>query len=130
MNDTQTRDRIGLRVTQAYAGLYLSPKREDGSQVGHIATVGAFDVRLVEMTSANASEQMIIWVELFSRHEQISIDSCSCSELEEAIWAAEYLISLAEELEYEAEVRRKETQNKVKSISNESEYIEYRKRLH
>ena len=95
-----TSEQLDQRVVQAYTSLFLAPKRDDGSQVAPIATIGAFEVRLVEMSS-DASELMLVWVELYSRHRRMSIDSRSCSELEEAIWAAEYFVSLATDLQCE-----------------------------
>ena len=93
-------EQLDQRVVEAYASLFLAPKRDDGSQVASIVTIGAFEVLLVEMSSGT-SELMLVWVELYSRHHRMSIDSRGCSELEEAIWVAKYFVSLATNLQYE-----------------------------
>ena len=88
-------EQLNLRVTQAYASLFLAPKREDGSKVALIARLGAFEVLLVEMPSPNVADTSRIWIELRGRDDQITIDSCGCDDLERAIFAAEDFVSQA-----------------------------------
>ena len=85
-------EQLNRRVTQAYVSLFLAPKREDGTQVALIATLGAFEVLLVEMSSLNIADVSRIWMELRGRDDQITIDSCSCGDLEGAILAAENFV--------------------------------------
>ena len=85
---------IAARVTE-YLGLFLTSKHDDGSRAAAIARIGTFDVRLVEMPSVNASEGLGLWVELYDRDLQVGVDSCKCSDLDEAIDAAQLLIAQA-----------------------------------
>ena len=86
---------IAARVTESYGGLFLTSKHDDGSRAAAIARIGTFDVRLVEMPSVNASEGLGLWVELYDRDLQVGVDSCKCSDLDEAIDAAQLLIAQA-----------------------------------
>ena len=91
---------IALRVTESYVGLFLKSKYDDGSRIAAIARIGTFEVRLVEMPPVNASESL--WVELYNRDLQVGIDSCKCSDLDEAIDAAQLMLAQARRLNNEA----------------------------
>ena len=80
---------IARRVTESYLGLFLTSKRADGSRAAAVARIGTFEVRLVEMPSSNASEGFSLWVELYDRDLQLGVDSCKCSDLDEAIDATQ-----------------------------------------
>jgi hypothetical protein len=60
-----------------------------------IARVGDFEVRLLELPSGNSSEELILWVELYDRDLRVGVDSCKCSDLDEAIDAAQFLTAQA-----------------------------------
>ena len=87
-----------LRITQAYASLFLAPTRRDGSRTAPIAALGVYEVRLVEMTAVEPADQSVLWVELYARDVQATIDSCRCVDLEEAFGAAERFIEHATRL--------------------------------
>ena len=87
---------IALRVTESYVGLFLKSKYDDGSRIAAIARIGTFEVRLVEMPPVNACESL--WVELYNRDLQVGIDSCKCSDLDEAIDAAQLMLAQARRL--------------------------------
>jgi hypothetical protein len=61
-----------------------------------------FEVRLVEMPSFSAPEGLSLWVELYDRDLKLNVDSCKCSDLDEAIDATHRLIDLARGLNNEA----------------------------
>ena len=86
---------IARRVTQSYLGLFLTSKGADGSRAAAVARIGMFEVRLVEMPSFNAPEGLSLWVELYDRDLKLNVDSCKCSDLDEAIDATHRLIDLA-----------------------------------
>ena len=85
---------IATRVTESYASLFR-PKRDDGPRHAAVARIGTFEIRLVEMPSVNASEEMSLWVELYDRDLQLGVDSRKCSDLDEAVDAAHFLIAQA-----------------------------------
>jgi len=88
---------IAARVTETYASLFLTPKQDDGSRYSVIARIGAFEVRLLELPSVNAPEELGLWVELYDRDLRVGVDSCKCSDLDEAIDAAQFLTAQARE---------------------------------
>ena len=86
---------IAMRVTKTYASLFLTSKQDDGSRHAAIEVIGAFEVRLLELPSFNSPEELELWVELYDQHLQVSVDSCKCSDLDEAIDAAQFLTAQA-----------------------------------
>jgi hypothetical protein len=86
---------IAARVTETYASLFLTPKQADGSRYSAIARVGAFEVRLLELPSVNSPEELALWVELYDRDLRVGVDSYKCSDLDEAIDAAQFLTAQA-----------------------------------
>jgi len=86
---------IAARVMETYTSLFLTPKQDDGSRYSVIARIGDFEVRLLELPSVNSPEELILWVELYDRDLRVGIDSCKCSDLDEAIDAAQFLTAQA-----------------------------------
>jgi hypothetical protein len=93
---------IASRVTESYANLFLTSKHDDGSRYAAIARIGAFEVRLLEMSSVNSPEEAGLWVELYDRDLRVGVDSYKCSDLDEAIAAAQLLMAQATRLNNEA----------------------------
>ena len=91
---------ISTRVTESYMSLFLKPKHGDGSRAAAIARMGTFEVRLIEMQTVNASDNL--WVELYDRDLRVGVDSYKCSDLDEAIDAAQLLMTQATRLNNEA----------------------------
>jgi len=89
---------IATRVTESYASLFLSSERDNGSRQAAIARIGAFEVRLLELPSVNSPEEASLWVELYDRDLRLSVDSCKCNYLDEAIDATHLLMTLAKRL--------------------------------
>ena len=86
---------IATRVKETYARLILASKQDDGSRHAAILSVGAFEVRLLELPSINSPEELELWVELYDRGLQIGVDSCKCGDLDEAIDGAYFLTDQA-----------------------------------
>ena len=87
---------IATRVIETYASLFLTSKQDDGSRHAAIAGIGAFEVRLLELPSVNSpDEELELWVELYDRSLQVGVDTCKCSDLDEAIDAAQFLAAHA-----------------------------------
>ena len=86
---------IATRVIETYAGLFLTSKQGDGSRHAAIASIGAFEVRLVELPSVNSPEELELWVELYDRDLRVGVDSYKCSDLDEAIDVAQFLTAQA-----------------------------------
>src|SRR5215475_401066 len=89
---------IATRVTESYASLFLTLKHNNGSRQAMTARIEAFEVRLIEMPSVNSPEEASLWVKLYDRDLRLSVDSCKCSDLDEAIDATHFLMTLAKRL--------------------------------
>ena len=86
------------RLYKSYITLKLAPKSESGSRTITIARFGAFEVRLVEFADGDQRDSLDLWIELYCRDTQSSLDSCLCRDLDEVENLGEYLISQAKEL--------------------------------
>ena len=100
--NTDGQKMIAARVTESYTSLFLTSKHDDGSRHAAIARIGAFEVRLLEMPSANSPEEASLWVELYDRGLRVGVDSYKCGDLDEAIDAAQFLMTQATQLNSEA----------------------------
>jgi hypothetical protein len=89
---------VALTVTQAYVRLFSVPASENGLRSVPLAKFGNYEVRLAELPSLASAADLPIWVELYDHHIRCSIDGCGCSDLEDAIPAAEDLLSQAQRL--------------------------------
>jgi hypothetical protein len=91
--NTDGQKMIAARVKDSYAS--LASKYDHGTLGTPIAWIGPFEVRLFEMPSVNSREGLNLWVELYDRDLRVSVDSCKCSDLDEAMDAAQLLITQA-----------------------------------
>ena len=92
----ETHRSVALTVTQAYVRLFSTPASEKGVRSVPLAKFGNYEVRLAELPSCAAG--LPIWMELYDHHVRCSIDGYGCSDLEDAIPAAEDLLSQAQRL--------------------------------
>jgi hypothetical protein len=106
LSDAINRRSIEALVTQAYVQLVLVSWDENGSRSVSLAKYGNYDVRLLEVKSADTAEMPHLWVELYANDIRASIDACGCDDIEAAAMAAEHIMSEAQKLEQgEAEPR-------------------------
>jgi hypothetical protein len=101
-SSTRTDKMIATRVTESFASLFLTSRRDDGSRYAAIARIGAFEVRLIEMASGNSPEEATLWIELYDRCLRVGIDSYKCNDLDEVIDTAQLLMTEATRLNNEA----------------------------
>jgi hypothetical protein len=92
---------IATRVTESYASLFLPCKHDGNPRHAAIVRIGAFEVRLLEMPSVNLPKAASLWVELYDLDLRLGVDSCKCSDLDEAIDAAHLLMIKAKLLNNE-----------------------------
>jgi hypothetical protein len=90
------------RLYKSYVGLGLTPRNESGSRTISVTHFGTFEVRLIEFVDCNRLGSLDLWIELYCRDTQSSLDSCVCRDLHEFENLGEYLISQAKNL-YETE---------------------------
>jgi hypothetical protein len=85
-------------LNKAYISLALVPKRSDGSKTITLKRCGGYEVRLIEMSQADAITDCFLWLELYCHTTQASLDSCRCDGLDDAEAASDYLVSCAKQL--------------------------------
>jgi hypothetical protein len=84
-----------LRILQMYLWTLVTPHYVNGRRVGLLARHGDYDVRLIECQKSAHGDAELIWIELFDRKNNVSLDSFSGHDFEEAAAAADSLISRA-----------------------------------
>src|SRR6516225_3357706 len=82
---------LASRVTQAYVGLFSVRQSNNGSRTVSFARFGNYDVRLVELLTIGSPIEPSLWIELYHHGFGVAIDSCGCTDLDDALYSAEYL---------------------------------------
>lgn len=98
MSDVVHRRSVETLVMQAYLQLVLVAWDESGSRAISLAKYGNYEVRLLEVKSADPVEMPHLWVELYGNDVQAPIDACGCDDIEAAAMAAEHVMSQAKQL--------------------------------
>ncbi len=98
LQDTVTHEFTERRLIQAYLKLFLAVQSEDGVKTVSLARFGSYEVRVIELSRDAAAGSFPVWLELYEHNTRSMLDSCGCSELEEAVAAANELISQARQL--------------------------------
>jgi hypothetical protein len=85
------------QLYKSYLALKLA-QNDNGSRAIPVTNFGTFEVRLIEFANHTQPESLDLWIELYRRDTQSSIDSCRCQDLDEAEKLGQYFISQAREL--------------------------------
>jgi hypothetical protein len=78
-------------------------QRGDGAKTVSLGRFGTYEVLLVEFARGSGTNDMQLWIELYDHELQHGLDSCSCTDIEEATIAARELISRARQLNKEVQ---------------------------
>lgn len=89
---------IELRIARAYMRLAFASQRGDGAKIVSLARFGNYEVLLVELVQGRITVDTQLWIELYDHKLQYGLDSCGCTDIEEATIAARELISRARQL--------------------------------
>jgi hypothetical protein len=73
-------------------------QRKDGAKAVSLGRFGDYEVLLVEFERGNTATDTQLWIELYDHNLQHGLDSCSCTDIEEATIAARELIERARQL--------------------------------
>ncbi len=92
---------IELRIARAYMRLAFVSQRGDDAKAVSLGRFGGYEVLLVELAKASTATDTQLWIELYDHHLQHGLDSCGCTDIEEATIAARELITRARELDTE-----------------------------
>jgi hypothetical protein len=94
-------DRAELRLVRDYLNAGRVPTDHNGAKTVSLARLGNYEVRLVEFVRTCPTDARPTWLELYSHETQSVIDSCCRYDIDEAVQAAEHLISIARQLDEE-----------------------------
>jgi hypothetical protein len=78
--------------------LAFASQRLDGAKIVSLARFGNYDVLLVELAQGSITDDTQLWIELYDHKLEHGLDSCGCTDIEEATIAARELISRARQL--------------------------------
>jgi hypothetical protein len=81
---------------------FVSP-REDGARAVSLGRYGGYEVLLVELEMDSTATDTQLWIELYDHNLQHGLDSCGCTDIEEATMAARELIERARQLNAEVQ---------------------------
>jgi hypothetical protein len=85
-----------LRLTQAFIALSSIPGSGPAPRTLSIAMIGKCEIRMFNASSSWPGDAPPLWIELFDHDAQISIDSRSCREIDDAMAAFDEWLSDAE----------------------------------
>jgi hypothetical protein len=107
LSNSRSRPSLALRVTQAYVSLSSIPKSDAGTRIVSLVRCGELEVRLIEFSRDSLEARLVefsrttnageppLWVDLYDHALGVTIDSCRCGDVDEAISAAEHLLTQA-----------------------------------
>jgi hypothetical protein len=78
-------------------------QRGDGAKTVSLGRFGSYEVLLVELAQGRIVSDTQLWIELYDHKLQHGLDSCSCTDMEEATIAARELITRARQLSTEVQ---------------------------
>jgi hypothetical protein len=95
---SETSESVELRIARAYMRLAFVSQRGDGAKTVSLGRFGSYEVLLVELAQGSTVNDPQLWIELYDHKLQHGLDSCSCTDIEEATIAARELITRARQL--------------------------------
>jgi hypothetical protein len=84
-----------LRITQAYIKLLGLPRNEQGTRMVSLERIGGHEIRMFDVSTDSTADAPLFWLELFDHEAKISVDSCNCTEIAQAVTAFDDFVSLA-----------------------------------
>lgn len=102
LNKPPCRKNLETLLLQAHVKLRLISKDRHGLVTATLARHGSYEVRLYEPPH----DDFLFWIELFDHDIQFSIDSCGRHVLEDAVTAADDLITQAKQAANSSHVQR------------------------
>jgi hypothetical protein len=84
-----------LRISQAYIKLLGLPGNEQGARMISLERIGHHEVLMFDVSPDSATDAPLFWLELFDHVAKSSVDSCSCTEIAQAVPVFNDFVSLA-----------------------------------
>ena len=83
----QAANSAGFRCSFIPSGSSSSPRSVS------VAGMGRYEIRMFNSLPTRTGDAPLLWVELFDHDAQISVDSCACREIDDAVSAFDDLVS-------------------------------------
>ena len=80
-----------LRITRAYIKLLCIP--EGAAKMVSLASLGNYEVRMLECSQDNSDAALLFSIELFDHDAQFPVDVCRCCDIDEGAAAYRDFIS-------------------------------------
>ena len=84
-----------LRISQAYIKLLGLPQNAQGARMISLERIGNHEVVMFDVSHDCATDAPLFWLELFDHATKSSVDSCSCTEIAQAVTVFDDFIALA-----------------------------------
>jgi len=84
-----------LRITQAYIKLLGIPQNAQGARMVSLERIGDYEILMFDVSPDGAADAPLFWLELFDHGRKSSVDSCSCTEIAQAVTVFDDFIALA-----------------------------------
>ena len=84
-----------LRITQTYIKLLGLPQNRQGARTISLERIGTYEILMFDVSPDSAADAPLFWLELFDHEAKSSVDSCSCTEIAQAVTIFDDFISLA-----------------------------------
>jgi hypothetical protein len=84
-----------LRISQAYIKLLGLPQNGQGARMISLERIGNHEVLMFDVSPDSAADAPLFWLELFDHERKSSVDSCSCTEIAQAVTVFDDFVALA-----------------------------------
>lgn len=82
-----------LRIAQAFIALSSLSGSSSAPRCVSVVEMGRYEIRMFNGLRTRTGDAPLLWMELFDHDAQISVDSCACREIDDAVSAFDDLIS-------------------------------------
>lgn len=82
-----------LRITQAFMALSGTPEGNSAPRTISVIKIGSHEIRMSNGSSRGPGDVPLLWMELFDHDARISVDSCSCIEIDDAVSAFDEFVA-------------------------------------
>jgi hypothetical protein len=83
-----------LRISQAYIKLLGLAQNAQGARTISLERIGNYEILMFDVSPDNAADASLFWLELFDHETKASVDSCSCTEIAQAVTVFDDFIAL------------------------------------
>ena len=72
-----------------------TPESNSAPRIISVAKIANYEIRMSNGSSRGPGDIPLLWMELFDHEARISVDSCSCNEIDDAVSAFDAFVAQA-----------------------------------